>query len=313
MSALAGTGSLVRLALRRDRALLPAVLAALVGTAAFSASATVDLYPDVAARVHAAKTSNATPALVALYGRIYDETSIGALVAHQDEQPRGVDGRRAGRPAGDPAHARVRKRAGRLELVGATAVGRYGPLSAAMVIGAVASVGVGGLTTLGLMAAGLDARGSLAFGLAWTATGLAFAAVGAVAAQLTPSTRAWPSASPPLPSRAPTSCGPSATSAGTNGPSWLSWLSPIGWAQQVRAFAGDRWAVLLLLLAFAGVAGAGAFALAGRRDLGAGVLPDRPGPALGRPAPVQPARPGLAAAAGRAARLHGGIRARWAW
>ena len=30
----------------------------------------------------------------------------------------------------------------------------------------------------------------------------------------------------------------------SGGGNWLSWLSPIGWMQQVRAYAGDRWWVL---------------------------------------------------------------------
>ena len=67
--------------------------------------------------------------------------------------------------------------------------------------------------------------------------------------------------------------------AGAGGPQWLSWLSPVGWALQVRAFAGDRWLVLALPLAAAVVATAIAVALAARRDLGAGLLPSRPGPA----------------------------------
>jgi ABC-2 type transport system permease protein len=65
------------------------------------------------------------------------------------------------------------------------------------------------------------------------------------------------------------------------GPSWLSWLSPIGWTQQVRAYAGDRWGVLLLPLALCVVAVPLAVALRARRDLGSGLLPERPGPARG--------------------------------
>ncbi len=61
-----------------------------------------------------------------------------------------------------------------------------------------------------------------------------------------------------------------------NGP--LSWLSPIGWAQAIRAFADERWWVLLLpVVAAAGLLSA-AFELQARRDLGAGLLPERPGP-----------------------------------
>ena len=38
---------------------------------------------------------------------------------------------------------------------------------------------------------------------------------------------------------------------GDAGPHWLSWLSPLGWGQAVRAYGDERWWVLLLLLALA--------------------------------------------------------------
>jgi ABC-2 type transport system permease protein len=66
-------------------------------------------------------------------------------------------------------------------------------------------------------------------------------------------------------------------SAGASGPSWLSWLSPLGWIQLAQPFAAQRWWVLGLPLAVAAVGTGLAFAIAARRDLGAGLLPDRPG------------------------------------
>jgi ABC-2 type transport system permease protein len=57
------------------------------------------------------------------------------------------------------------------------------------------------------------------------------------------------------------------------------WLSPIGWAVQFRAFGGDRWWVLAIPLVCAALATTVAVALASRRDLGAGLLAPRPGPA----------------------------------
>ena len=61
--------------------------------------------------------------------------------------------------------------------------------------------------------------------------------------------------------------------------SWLSWLSPQGWSLQVRPYAGDRLWVLLLHALLTVVLIGGAYALASRRDLGGGLLGDRPGPA----------------------------------
>jgi ABC-2 type transport system permease protein len=61
--------------------------------------------------------------------------------------------------------------------------------------------------------------------------------------------------------------------------SWLSWLSPIGWAERFQPFAGERWAVLLLPVALLAVLLVAVAALLVRRDVGAGVLPPRLGSA----------------------------------
>src|SRR2546430_12032423 len=79
MSSFAGTRALVRLALRRDRVMLPTWLAAFVLSAASSPKATVGLYPNRESLVAAADTFNGAQSLVALYGRIYDPGSVGAL------------------------------------------------------------------------------------------------------------------------------------------------------------------------------------------------------------------------------------------
>jgi len=134
----------------------------------------------------------------------------------------------------------------------------------------------------GLAIVGLPAGGSAALALAIGSFGLLFAAVAAVAAQLSESARG---------ARAIAICvlvaayvvmsaGAAASGAkGAGGLRWLLWLSPLGWSGEVRPYAGDRWLVLVLPLAAAAVVAAVAAFLAGRRDLGAGLVPPRPGPA----------------------------------
>jgi ABC-2 type transport system permease protein len=68
-------------------------------------------------------------------------------------------------------------------------------------------------------------------------------------------------------------------SAGTPGPGWLTWLSPVGWAELIRSFGQIRWWVLVLPLVTTVVLGVAAGVLAARRDYDAGLLPQRPGPA----------------------------------
>ncbi len=277
MSAYAGTWRLLRLVLRRDRVLLPAWLAVLLLSVWSSASATADLYPTQASRVAAARGINSSTSLVALYGRVYDETSQGAvslikMIAFGSAMVALLAIVLVVR------HTRGEEENGRLELLGATVVGRRAALAAAVlgVSGAMTVLGL--LAALALRACGLPLDGSLVFGLAWAGNGIAFAAVAALTAQLTTSARA--------------ATGLAATGLGASyllralgdagSPSWLTWLSPVGWAEQLRPFAGNRWAVVLLTLGFALACGVAAFQLAARRDLGAGVLADRPGPAHGR-------------------------------
>ncbi|MHB1474088.1 MAG: ABC transporter permease [Dermatophilaceae bacterium] len=275
---LTGTAALVRLALRRDRLLLPAWLGFFAATVTLSASATGGLYPDQASRIQAANTINSTASLVALYGPIYDPTSLGALSMTK-------------MTAVYAAlvsvlmvmlvvrHTRAEEEEGRLELVGSGVVGRAAPMAAALLVVGGASCVLGLLVATGLLGAGLPVGGSLLFGAGWAATGLCFSAVAAVAAQVTTGGRAANGLG--LSVIAAAYVARAIGDLAEAGPGWLSWLSPIGWNQQIRAFAGDRWSVLVLPLAATALLVPVAFALRRRRDLGSGLLRDRPGPAVG--------------------------------
>ncbi|HEY2791873.1 MAG TPA: ABC transporter permease, partial [Micromonosporaceae bacterium] len=143
---------------------------------------------------------------------------------------------------------------------------------------AVGSLGSGLLAIIGLLGAKQSASGSVALGVAVALTGLVLAAVAAVAAQLTTGSR--------------TAIGIAGAvlaafyllrAVGDSGPGWVSWLSPMGWAMRIRPFADERWWLLLPLLALIALLMTIGYALAGRRDLGFGLFPDRPGPAAAAP------------------------------
>jgi ABC-2 type transport system permease protein len=274
---LAGTGTLLRLTLRRDRVMLPLWVAVFVVMASVSADATVGLYPDPASRVQAAEAINGTPSLVALYGRIYDVTSLGAIAMIKMG---GIGSALLAVLAFMLVirHTRAEEEVGRLELLAGGVLGVYAPLAAALACAIGTALAAGLLTAVALAAAGLDLAGSLAFGLAWAATGIAFAGVGAVAAQLTTGARAARGLAAAALGAAYLARAVGDSTGGEN-PSWLSWFSPIGWGQQVRPYAGDRWPVFLILLAFAAACTTLAFVLNRRRDLDAGMFPDRLGPA----------------------------------
>lgn len=284
MNAFVGTGSLVRLALRRDRIMLPIWILVFVAVAASSAASAEELFPTVESRVSLATSANANPSLVALYGWVFDGTSLGSVAMYKTIAF-GAATVAILAMLITTRHTRAEEESGRLELIGATVVGRYAALTAALIVSSGASLVLGVLSALALIGGGLPASGSFAFGLAWAAAGISFAGIAAVAAQLTEGARAANGI-------AASALGVAyllraiGDSTGTNGPTWVSWLSPIGWGQQVRPYAGDRWWVLLLPVLFTVALVAGAYALIARRDLGAGLVRPRPGPergALGSP------------------------------
>jgi ABC-2 type transport system permease protein len=277
MNELNGMRALLFMNLRRDRLLLPICVATFAGVAGSSAAATAGLYPDVATRAVAAELFNATPALLALYGRVYDPTSLGAIGLIK-LTAFGVVMVGLFAALVVIRHTRADEELGRYELLAGGSIGRFAALTAALVTAAIGVVGVGLVTMPALIVAGLPVSGSLAFGLAWTVSGLAFAGVGAVAAQLTASARAARGLAV-IALAVAYVLRAAGDSIGGPEPAWPSWLSPIGWAQQIRPYAADRWALALPLIAFGGVMVALAIVLTRHRDLGSGLLPQRRGAA----------------------------------
>ena len=274
---LQGTGLLLRFALRRDRILAPAWVLALAMMAVVSAAATGPLYDTAADRVAAAEALNASPAVVALYGPILDTSSLGELSMTKMTVLYAVFVAFMGVVL-VRRHTRVEEETGRAELVGATAVGAHAPTAAALAEAALASVAVGALAAVGNVAAGLPAFGSLVFGASWTGIGLVGSAIALVAAQVSSSARTVGFLA-------------SATigalyllrAVGDTSVSWLSWLTPFGWGTQLSAWSEPRVWLLAGYPLLAALLTGGAVALRRRRDLGAGVVPDRPGPAEGSP------------------------------
>ena len=204
-------------------------------------------------------------------------------------------------------HTRADEEAGRLELVGSAAVGRLAALTAGLLVALTANVLLAVLLVIVLVVVGLPVAGSVAFALAITTCSLAFTAVAALAAQLTSGARSARGIAIGVLGAAYLLRAVGDAS-GEGGVSWLTWLSPLGWTELTRPYTSDRWWVLALPLALTAAATAAAYVLAVLRDHGAGLLPDRPG----RPAASAwlraAGRPGLAAAAGHAVRLGGGLR-----
>ncbi|KXX56149.1 ABC transporter permease [Rhodococcus sp. LB1] len=279
----AGTARLVRLALRRDRIQLPVWLLALAALQAFSASSVLGLYPTEPDLRSFAMATAASPVALATNGLV-SGYSAGAVLACQIVMPLSL-------AAGLMTtllvvrHTRQNEETGRAELVEAAVVGRKALLTAALVVAVGANLALGLLNVVVLLAAGLPLDGSVALGAAVAGAGIAFAAIAAVTAQVTDSARtanglAGAALGVAFLLRAVGDMTGTVTDNGTRVVSgWPTWVSPIGWAEQVRPYDDNAWWVLALTTVFALAVGSVGFALTEHRDIGSGLVPTRPGPA----------------------------------
>lgn len=285
----AGTGALVRLFLRLDRMRIAVWALALWGTVAGSIATLLETYPTPESlQARAALMSN--PSAVMMSGPAFglDDYTFGAMVANELSLWTLL-------PAGIMSvllvvrHTRTEEESGRLEALRALPVGRFAPPTAAVVTVAVANVVVGAAVTAGLLSGGADlaTADALAFGLATALTGLVFAAVAAVTAQLTEHGRAASGMALAVMGAAFLARGVGDVIDPLGSP--LSWTSPFAWAQQTRLFVDLRWWPLTVSAVAAVALGALAVGLAQRRDLGAGLRRPRPGPAVAAPALLAPA------------------------
>jgi ABC-2 type transport system permease protein len=88
-----------------------------------------------------------------------------------------------------------------------------------------------------------------------------------------------------------------------SGARWLSWLSPLGWAHQLRPYSGERWWILGVFLVVVLALAWAAVAVSAHRDVGAGLLRPRLGPPT--------ASPGLRSPVALAWRLHRNLLFGW--
>ncbi|MFG2938064.1 ABC transporter permease [Streptomyces sp. NPDC048282] len=277
LSGLTGTGTLLRFALRRDRVTTPVWIAVNTLMVLSMPNTLKGLYGTDAERADLLRQVDTNASFRALIGPLFD-TSLGGLTAW-----------RVGVYAGLLAavtsllvvvrHTRDEEETGRAELLASGAVGRRASLTAALLAAAVANGVLALLVAAGL--AGQGAAGALALGLGLGAVGMVFATMAAIVAQLTESARL---------ARGLTSgvlgaafvLRAAGDSAKTDGSSLWTWLSPLGWLENLRPFAAERWWVFALFGAAVLLQAGVAYLLAGRRDLGMSFFPARPGPAAGR-------------------------------
>lgn len=273
---LTGTGELLRFNLRRDRIRIPAWLATIALVQVGGASSYPDLYPTEADRQGQAAIVADNPAMRAMtgpghgaenytYGAMMTNELLGFMVIFAALMSVFMVVR----------HTRAEEETGRAELVRANVVGRHAHLTAALVLAGSANVVLGLGIAVGMAGLGIESvdwAGSLLFGAAFTAVGLVFAGIAAVAAQLTPYSRAASGMAGAL-----VGVAYAVRAIGDVSDSALSWLSPIGWVQAAAPYVDNRWWPIGLALAVTAALSTFAFVLAGRRDIGAGLRAERTG------------------------------------
>jgi ABC-2 type transport system permease protein len=279
---LTGTWTLVRLVVRQDRVRILVWVAAILVMVVATTASIKGLYPTQDALDRAAVASSSNAAVIAFNGPVQGLDTVGGEVAFQS----GTFGLvvvalmsllLVGR------WTRAEEESGRTELLRAGVLGRDAPMaSALLVVGAINLVIAAGVT-VGLSTQGLPVVGAVSFGASFAAVGLVFSGIALVLAQVFENNRVGSGLAGAFLGLAF-----ALRAIGDIGDGRWSWLSPIGWSQKARPFAGERWWPLLVPLAVTVALVALAQLLAAHRDEGAGLVAPRAGPAvatagLGRP------------------------------
>ncbi|MDQ0371760.1 ABC transporter permease [Cellulomonas humilata] len=283
---LAGTGPMVRFVLRRNRVRLAVWFVVLVGMFAYIATYYKELFPTQTSLDDFAALSD-TPGIKALTGLSAAADTLGGAVWTKGWMTIALS-LAIGVAFLVTRNGRADEEVGRTELLRSRMLGVHAYSAASWVVHGVLCVAVGlGIALLsaanGLDPAGTGVAGSFVLGASVVGVGLFGLGVGAVAGQV-----------------ASTSRGANALAStviigfyvvrmiGDLGSGALTWASPIGWGEYMQPYAGNRWWPFALLLVLAGALLAVATRIEATRDHGAGLRPERPGPA---DAPVRLASP----------------------
>lgn len=273
MSALTGTRHLVRLILRQDRIRLPLWVLALVGLVYGSAGAVASTYATPEEIQGYASTMGTSPAAIAMAGPPVALDTVGGILVNETQLTAFI-GVALMAVFLVVRHTRAEEELGRTELLRSGVLGRHAPLAATLIVVSLASALIGLGVAASVLSLEVPTEGALLYGAAVACLGIVFAGITAVTAQLAGHGR--PARGLALVVLAVSFL---LRAIGDVQDSWLSWLSPIGWSQQVTAFGEPRWWPLVLSLVLAAAAMVGAAALANHRDVGSGILAARPGPA----------------------------------
>ncbi|MFY9921442.1 MAG: ABC transporter [Mycobacterium sp.] len=269
-SPLTGVGSLIRLALRRDRIRLSVWVAMLTLMMVYAPNAIKLAYPEEAQRLSRVNLLK-TPAGIMLGGPMFggNETDLGVMMANELMLTLII-------AASILAiltvirHTRAEEETGAAELVLSSVVGRYARTAAALILILGVNAILAVTMTVAMASTGFGVVDTAAMCLGVTGVSVVFGAVAAVTAQLWRQARAATGAAMAVLALAALVRGVGDVI--DNSGSALSWFSPIAWAQQMRPFVDLRWWPFALLVALAVGLVVTAAVLESRRQYDDGVI-----------------------------------------
>ena len=268
-------GKLSRFLMRKDRIKISIWILSIALITVIVAPAFTQLYPSQAERQVMAETL-LNPAMISMIGPGYglDNYTLGAMLAHQMLLFTAVTVAIMSIFL-VTSHTRGDEEGGRVEMIRSLPVGRLSSLSSSMIVVSGANVLLALLVGFGLYALNIESmglKGSLVYGAALGATGIFFAAITALFAQLSENTRG--------------TMGYSLTflglayllrAIGDVSSEALSWTSPLHWVMRSEAYVNNYlWPIMLTLIVAIAIT-ALALYLNSIRDLEAGFIPAKPG------------------------------------
>ena len=269
------SGKLVSLILRRDRLRIAVWLIAIVALTLIIALA----YPELASTDHERAIMAETmknPAITAMFGPGYglEDYHYGAMMGHQMLLFTAL-GVAIMSILLFVRHTRGDEESGRIEMIRSLPAGRLSNLTAATFVMFVVNILLALLVGLGLAALGIegiDFSGSMLYGAVLGVTGIFFTAVTALFAQLSESSRGAGGLS-----FASLGIFYLVRAIGDVGTEKLSWLSPLGWVLRAEVYVNNYWWPVIMTAAAAVLVMVFALYLNSVRDLGAGIIPSKPG------------------------------------
>nr|WP_246336754.1 multidrug ABC transporter permease [Flexivirga oryzae] len=265
---------MLAVAVRQDARNLAPWVALISALSASSILAYAWIFPSADDRSGLARTLAGNPALSLLFGPARDLMTADGFNSWRAGQ---LGALFAGLMAilAVVRNSRADEDSGQAELISSGVLARGSRLAVALLIALIGSVALGVVCFLITIAVGGGMVSSLILAATFTASGLVFAGVAAVAAQIGSDARTASSISIAVLGICYVLRG-YIESSGADG--WTTWLTPLGWLEETRAGTDNNPWPLLLPVALAILLVLAAFTLQGRRDFGQGMLAPRPGP-----------------------------------